>query len=241
VVVAKPPRLLVHRAPRAPAEHHALQIVRDMLGCRVHPVHRLDRPTSGCLVFALRREAIAPLQQALAAPDARKTYLAFVRGRWTRERSVTVDLPMKDDGGVLREAVSEVECLATCPDPRSSLLRIRPHTGRTHQVRRHARDLDHPVLGDGAHGDTRENRWWREHHGLRRLGLHCLSLDLPLPGGERLVATCPVYEDLLAIWQVLPWWEAALAAEPALALPALAVPRYLAGDGDPGSHPADPQ
>ena len=67
IVVAKPPRLLVHRAPIAQADHYALQLLRDQLGQRVHPIHRLDRPASGCLLFALARKAIAPLQRALAS------------------------------------------------------------------------------------------------------------------------------------------------------------------------------
>jgi tRNA pseudouridine65 synthase len=231
IVVAKPPRLLVHRAPIAKADHYALQLLRDQLGQWVYPIHRLDRPASGCLLFALERRAVPSLQQALASDDAVKTYLAFVRGEWRRETPVVVDNPMKDDGGTMRDALSEVACVGTSREPRCSLLRVRPRTGRFHQVRRHVRDLDHPVLGDAAHGDTRANRWWREQFGLPRLGLHCVSLDLPLPGGTRLRATCPVYEDLHRVWRALPWWDRAVAAIPALALPPLPVPDYLVTNG----------
>lgn len=234
-VVAKPPRLLVHRTGIARARHHALQLARDQLGVQVHPVHRLDRPASGCLLFALSRDAIPMLQDALAAPGAVKTYLAFVRGHWAREGTVQVDAPLRDAIGVPRASASEVECIGTSADPRCALLRVRPRTGRYHQVRRHVRSLDHPVLGDATHGDTRVNRWWREERGLARLGLHCVSLDLPLPDG-RLQATCPVFEDLHALWSGLPWWAEAVAAEPALALPPLPVPDYLGGHG---VHPGD--
>jgi len=231
IVVAKPPRLLVHRAPMAKADHYALQLLRDQLGQRVHPIHRLDRPASGCLLFALTRRAIPSLQQALASEEAIKSYLAFVRGEWRRERQVVVDNPMKDDRGRMRDALSVVACVGTSREPRCSLLRVWPRTGRFHQVRRHVRDLDHPVLGDAAHGDTRVNRQWREQYALPRLGLHCLSLDLPLPNGGRLRATCPVYEDLQRVWRAMPWWDEAVDAIPALALPPLPVPDYLCGNG----------
>ena len=84
LVVAKPPGLLTHRGEGVRADHYALQVVRDQVGRHVHPVHRLDRPASGCLLFALDPTWARILQAAMAAPDARKTYLAFVRGRWRR-------------------------------------------------------------------------------------------------------------------------------------------------------------
>lgn len=235
IVVAKPPRLLVHRAPQAAAAtHHALQIVRDQVGAHVFPIHRLDRPTSGCLLFATTKAAAAPLQEALTHPDAVKTYLALVRGHWNRgEGAVIVDKPMNDDQGVSREATSEIRCVATSVEPRCSLLIVRPRTGRFHQVRRHARDLDHPVIGDHAHGDTRVNRTWREERGADRLGLHCLTLDLPLPDGTRIQATCPLFEDHHRVWSALPWWSEAVERVPALALPPFPVPDYCVPDEFP--------
>lgn len=218
VVVAKPAHLMVHRsrmAPREPA--YALQLVRRMMKRRVYPVHRLDRPASGCLLFTTDRTRVHGLQHALR--DGVKRYLVFVRGHVPTRETVEVDRPMKDDQGVLRDAHTTVRCVASCPDPRSSLFVAWPRTGRYHQVRRHVRDLSHPVLGDKQHGDTRVNRWWREERGLTRLGLHCLSLDLPLPDGGRVQATCPVPADLRELMSGLPWWDEALAAVPELALP----------------------
>lgn len=220
VVVAKPPRLLVHRTAMASQDRlFALQLVRDQLGRHVFPVFRLDRPASGCLLFALSSEAARALQEAMSAEDAVKTYLAHVRGEWKRGPGrVVSDKPMKDDTGRLKEARTEVECLGAAEEPRSSLLRAFPRTGRYHQVRRHVRDLDHPILGDPAHGDGKVNRWWREARGLTRLGLHCARLDLPLGPGERLRVECPLFEDHAALWADQPWWEVARAAEPLLDL-----------------------
>jgi len=235
VVVAKPPGLLVHRNERDPNGDVALQRLRDQLRRRVYAIHRLDRPTSGCLLFATRRERAAELQAALTAPEARKTYVALVRGALQPDE-IVVDTPMKLDSrdaraGRPRDAVeagvspasyqdarTHLRVIARSDDPRCSLVLARPETGRFHQVRRHLRDLSHPVLADSKHGDSRVNRAWRE-RGLHRLALHCLSLDLPAAG---IHATCPLFEDHAAVLRALPFWEAAVAAVPALGLPPLA-------------------
>ncbi len=220
VVAAKPPRVMVHRSSEyTPDRYFALQLVRDAVGQHVWPVHRLDRPASGCLLFALTKEWARTLQAAMSSEDAVKTYVAFTRGTWVHEGEVIVDTPMKDDRKRLKDARTTVWCAGTSQQPRCSLLVARPHTGRYHQVRRHVRDLHMPVLGDSNHGDTRLNRMWREEWGLSRLGLHCLSLDLPLPGGERLEVRCPPPADLRDIWRRMPWWEDAVRALPALEEP----------------------
>jgi tRNA pseudouridine65 synthase len=194
----------------------ALSVLRDQLGRRVNPLHRLDRPTSGCLVFTFEAEWTRRLQGALA--EGTKNYLAFVRGHTPLREPTVVRNPMKDDRGNLREAETWAQPVASCLEPRSSLILARPRTGRYHQVRRHLRDLSHPVLGDSVHGDTKVNRWWRENHALPRLGLHCLSITLALDTGP-VTITCPVPSDLTTLWRQLPWWDEALAAVPELALP----------------------
>lgn len=220
VVVGKPPRLMVHRPrdDRTQDRWFALQLVRDQVGRRVYPVHRLDRPASGCLLFALSSEWARRLQAAMSSAQAHKTYLAFVRGVMREPGPVVVDNPMQDDHGVLREARSVVQRVAFSHHPRCSLLQIQPTTGRLHQVRRHVRDLGHPILGDRQHGDTRVNRAWREEWDLPRLGLHCLSLDLPLDDG-RLQVTCPVPTPLADLWRRMPWWPAAVERLPELEIP----------------------
>ena len=181
------------------------------------PVHRLDRATSGCLLLSLDPAFTPTLQDALAV--GRKRYLAFVRGQVKFAAGTRVTNPMKGEDGVLRDAETVLTPVGATDEPRSSLVLAVPVTGRFHQVRRHLRDLNHPVLGDAVHGDTRVNRWWREERGLPRLGLHCLSLDVQAEG-ERIVATCPVPDDLRLLWQGLPWWGDAVAAVPELLLPA---------------------
>ncbi len=211
IIVAKPPRLIVHRTALSSDRVAALQWVRDQVGRKVYPVHRLDRATSGCLLFATRREAAGPLHGALRAPGAHKEYLALVRGCVTPGATTTIDSEI--DG---KEARTEVTVVASVAEPRSSLVRCRIRTGRFHQVRRHLARYSHPVLGDSHHGGTRINRTWREGHGLPRLALHAWRLELDLPEG-RVAVRCPLWPDLRRLLEAWPAWSAALEALPALA------------------------
>lgn len=221
VVVAKPPAMLVHRNPDMPRALAALQVLREQLGRYVYPIHRLDRAASGCLLFATERERAGELSAAMTS--ASKTYLAFVRGRFGPDTPVRIETPMRDDNGIEKSARSVVRCLGRSAEPRCSLLAVEPETGRFHQVRRHVRDLHHPIIGDTEHGDSKVNRWWREERGATRLGLHALRLRLNLPEGE-IAVTCPLFEDHARVWSALPWWEEAVAAEPGLAIPTLPLP-----------------
>lgn len=214
VVVAKPPRLVVHRNAHMPKAHAAVQQVRDLVGAHVHPIHRLDAAASGCLLFATDAALAGPLSVALAAGE--KTYVALVRGVCKGPPSVVVDRPLKDDNGLLKEARSALLCVASTPEPRCSLVRAMPETGRFHQIRRHLAGISHPIVGDVGHGDRHTNRWWREQRGLDRLALHALSLSLDLPGGGRLEVNCPLFEDMARVLRALPLWSDAVAALPAL-------------------------
>lgn len=216
VVVAKPSGVVVHRSEMGRERAPLLQQVRDMVGQWVHPVHRLDRGTSGCLLFALRREALPGLVEALRAGE--KRYLALVRGHVRSREPVLVDRPVKSSRGVLQEARTRLVPVAGSVEPRASLVLAQPETGRFHQIRRHLRDLSHPVLGDSTHGDTRVNRAWREGWGLHRLALHCSALDLPLSEG-RIRVVCPLPDDLGAVLRRMPWWDEACEALPDLLRP----------------------
>lgn len=220
-IVGKPPGLIVHRNALAPRAVAALQIVRWQARGRVFPIHRLDRAASGCLLFGLDREGAGDLQRALLHPDGRKRYVALVRGHVTSRATVEVTNPIKDDNGLLKEARSFVTCVASCEAPRCSVFVVEPRTGRHHQVRRHVRDLDHPIVNDTKHGDHRINREWRE-RGFGRLGLHALSLSLPGPDGP-IEAVCPLFEDMAAALRSLPLWEEAVDRVPELGLPPLPV------------------
>lgn len=206
IVVAKPAGLMVHRSKLARDDFYALQLVRDQVGRYVHPIHRLDRATSGCLLFAFDAEWARLLQDALG--NGVKSYLAQVRGNIRTTEPIDIRNPMKDDNGQLRDAHTWAVGICGSDDPRCALMLAKPSTGRFHQVRRHLRDLNHPVLMDSTHGDTRCNRWWRDHSSLSRLALHCWRMQLALPDGQ-LDVTCPIPKDLGDVWQQMPWWAEA--------------------------------
>lgn len=209
VVISKPTAVAVHRF-KPTARPAVIQLLRNQLGQYVWPVHRLDRPTSGCLLVALGAEHVEGLHQALAAGS--KHYLAHVRGNMRQTDPVTVTKPLKDDRGVVQEAQTVVRRLGGADEPRSSLVLASPSTGRTHQIRRHLNFLTHPVLCDSSHGDTRVNRAWRQEHDLGRLALHCWQLHLKLPDGTELHTAAPFPRDLGRIWRAQPWWEEAAQA-----------------------------
>lgn len=213
IVVAKPPRMLTHRTPRARRALAALQQVRDQIGTEVYPIHRLDAPTSGCLLFATVRALAGPLSAALSA--GQKRYIALVRGCGPPGARFTMSEPLQDDNGILKDAETTLRCLGADSSRRASLVLAQPATGRFHQVRRHLRRLSHPVIGDRAHGDSHINRAWRS-QGIDRLALHCAQLSLVLPSGEHLSVSCPLFSDQHRVYRTLPMWPDAVAALPGL-------------------------
>ena len=199
IVIDKPAGVLVHAHPRFPNELPLVQRVRDQLGQLVWPVHRLDRQTSGCLIFTTDRSQVEPLAEALR--QGQKTYWAFVRGAFPHDGTVMVDTPIQG-----KESLSAVRCLGRGTDPRCSLLEVQPKTGRNHQVRRHVRDLHHPILHDGDHGDSRVNRWWRENMGLTRLALHAAKISIQYQE-QSLLFRSSLPPDLEGVFSQLAWWN----------------------------------
>lgn len=194
VAVMKPAGLAVHRGWAA-APHYALDLVRDRIGARVYPAHRLDQPTSGVLVFALSPEAARALGDAFATQRVHKRYLALVRGIPVAAE-LTIDNPVKDDRGVRVSAVTEVVRRWVFRG-RYALVEARPRTGRTHQIRRHLKHIACPIIGDTSYGKSEHNRLFRDEFGLRRLALHALALTLPHPrDGAPLTLVAPLPPDL---------------------------------------------
>ena len=189
VAVDKPSGLFVHRsAYDRRSRDLVLQRLRDQLGQHVHPVHRLDRATSGVLVFALSRAAAGDLMAEFRERRVDKTYLAVVRGFANADG--TVDRPIEGAEARTRwRLLDRAELpipVGGFPSARYSLLALHPATGRHHQLRRHLAAAGHPILGDSTHGDNRQNRAFRDHTGVGRLMLHAwrLAFDLPNGGGR---------------------------------------------------------
>lgn len=213
VAVHKPAGLLVHRNAHAGREPFLLQILRDRLGRRLYPVHRLDRPTSGLMIMALSPQAAHVLALQFANQEVAKAYLAVTRG-FTPARGL-IDNPLKSESGVMQEARTEFTRLATAeiphpvgpnPTARYSLLRVSPKTGRTHQIRRHFAHIRHPLIGDVLRGDGRQNRFFREYFGLQRLLLASVELTFRHPeDAVPMTLTCPPADELQDIFARLGW------------------------------------
>lgn len=197
MAVDKPPGLLVHRTGLDAGEtQFALQRLRDQLGRPVWPVHRLDKGTSGVLLFALDVDTARALSLAFEAPDAvHKTYVAIVRG-WPADAGL-IDHPlrrMEDDARAGRLEVQDAQtrfCTLEryeLPLPhgafsttRCARVELRPLTGRRHQLRRHLKHLAHPIIGDATHGKGALNRAVAALLGLQRLWLHAQVIELQHP------------------------------------------------------------
>ncbi len=228
VAIAKPPGLLVHRTVLDRHEtEFAVQRLRDQIGRPVHPVHRLDRGTSGVLVFALDRDTARCLSDAFAAQAVEKTYLAVVRG-WP-DASGTIDHPLKREPDAAewidpraqllpQPAVTHWRRLATAelpiagerhPTTRCALLELTPETGRRHQIRRHLKHAAHPIIGDATYGKGPLNRAFAAHTGCARLLLHCARLVLPHPDGGTLDLAAPLDGAFAALLHTFGWAAAA--------------------------------
>lgn len=200
IAVNKPAGMLVHRSWLDSKETvFVMQTLRDQIGQYVYPIHRLDRPTSGILLFALSSEVARLLATQFENHQLEKTYHAIVRGYLTDEQ--TIDYPLLEEldkiadkhatrEPVLQECITHCRPIATveCPVPigryetaRFSLVELTPETGRKHQLRRHMSHLRHPIIGDSKHGDLWQNRGVTEHFAVSRLMLHASQLNLNHP------------------------------------------------------------
>jgi tRNA pseudouridine65 synthase len=192
VVVEKPWGVATHRG-WDDSDDALLQRVRDAVGCYVYPVHRLDRGASGLVLFALDADAARAFSAAW--PDADKRYLAITRGH--PPEHVVIDHPIPRAPGEPRvEARTELWRRETFG--RYALVEARLHTGRLHQIRRHAKHISCPIIGDVRYGKGEHNRIFRDHHRLFRLALHASSLTLAHPDGGALAVRAPLPDDLAA-------------------------------------------
>ena len=221
VVIDKPANLLVHRSEIDRHEtRFAIQILRDQIGQWVWPAHRLDRGTSGVLLFGLNPESTRLLGQQFESGQVEKRYLAVVRGHPAEQGSIDHPLSRQRDdyefhgeasSQTAQEALTHFRRLATIelpveidryPSSRYALLELEPVTGRRHQIRRHLKHIAHPIIGDSSYGKGRHNRYFAEQLACHRLLLACTELSFQHPcNGDRLKIKAPVsgeFAELLA-------------------------------------------
>lgn len=200
VAINKPSGLLVHRSEIDRHEtRFAMQLVRNQLGQQVFPVHRLDKPTAGVLVFALSAEIAKKMSDIFSQHLLKKKYLALVRGH--APASIRVDHPLIEEldkytdkkarnNKPAQAAITEFKTLATIelpfsvdkyPSTRYSLVECHPTTGRKHQIRRHLKHISHPIIGDAKHGKGIHNRFFQEQFNCTGLMLAATELHFNHP------------------------------------------------------------
>ena len=222
VAIDKPSGWLVHRSNLDRHETRILvQALRDQLDRHVHPVHRLDKGTSGVLLFALDSDTARVLGQQFEHNEVRKRYLAVVRG-WPAEHGV-IDHPLKPERdeygdaprGEAQAALTEYCRLASAdfpvavdryPTARYALMALEPHTGRRHQLRRHMKHIAHPIIGDATHGKGVHNRFFQTQFGCHRLLLACTDIHFRHPEtGQSLQLKAPVGDQFASVITQLGW------------------------------------
>ncbi|UYW00461.1 pseudouridylate synthase [Flavobacterium agricola] len=189
VAINKPHDLLVHQSPIArDASEFAIQLLRDQIQQKVYPVHRLDRKTSGVLLFALDKETNKNLTQQFTDKTITKTYWAILRGFAPQE--MRIDYALFNDAGIEQDAVTQFKTLQTAEiqlpfgkhqTSRYSLVEAKPETGRMHQLRKHFAHIMHPILGDRPHGCNKQNKLWLETHNMNTMLLHAKTLQFQHP------------------------------------------------------------
>ena len=227
VAINKPSGLLVHRSAIDRHEtRFAMQLLRDQIGQHVFPVHRLDKPTSGVLVFALTAEIAACMGELFASRQTQKTYLALVRG--IAPDYLQVDHPLAEEldncsdkkmhTPEAKPALTEFFRLAQItlpyavdkyPEVRYSLVKCIPHTGRKHQIRRHLKHISHPIIGDAKHGKGNHNRFFAHTFNAPRLLLAATELTFSHPvSGQTLAITAPLDFTMSQLMVKFNWYNA---------------------------------
>ena len=189
IAINKPAGLLVHRSKLArDVKEFALQMLRNQVGYHVTPIHRLDRKTSGVLLFAKQQAFVSEFQSILQDEKTQKRYIAIVRGFFTKE--ILVDYPLLNETGKSQDALTAFRLLQQVEislvhgkfqTSRYSMIEAFPKTGRMHQIRKHLNHLRHPIIGDRPHGCNKQNALFLKEYQLEKMLLHAESLNFHHP------------------------------------------------------------
>lgn len=211
VAINKPHGLLVHRSPiAADTNEFALQLLRDQLGKHVHPCHRLDRKTSGVLLFATTKDTQSNINRYFEDKKVQKVYFAIVRG-WTPPQ-MTIDYALTNEKGKSQNAITKLKTLdhsevniplGKYSTQRYSLVKLEPETGRYHQLRKHMAHIRHPIIGDRPHGCNKQNRLFKEKWNMMTMMLHAHSLSIPEPHDLQITAnTSDTFRNVLKLLEL---------------------------------------
>ena len=212
IAINKPTGYIVHRSPIARnASLVVLQLLRDQLGQKVFPIHRIDRKTSGVLLFALNKNANKELGHLFADHLVTKVYTAIVRG-WTEDHGV-IDYALTNDSGKVQEALTQYKTIGKFEidlphgkfqTSRYSEVALYPKSGRMHQLRKHMAHIFHPIIGDRPHGCNKQNRLWKNTFQMHEMMLHARSLCFIHPfSKETIEITAPYFETYIKVKSIL--------------------------------------
>lgn len=212
VAINKPHGLLVHQSPIArDASEFAIQLLRDQINLKVYPVHRLDRKTSGVLLFALDKDSNKHLTQQFTNKTTQKIYWVILRG--FAPEQMTIDYNLFNESGVEQTAVTHFKTLQTTEinlpfgkhmTSRYSLVEAKPETGRMHQLRKHFAHIMHPILGDRPHGCNKQNKLWLETYNMNTMMLHAQSLTFIHPKTQmEITITAKMSDEFKRVIQIL--------------------------------------
>ncbi len=210
IAINKPYGYFVHQSSLDPYSNKiVLQRLRDQIGRKVFPIHRLDRKTTGVLLFALNHKTQIEISKKFMAKDVQKKYLAMVRG-WTEDTDI-VDYPLTNLEGKTQEAMTKYTTLKRYEIPlssgryntsRYSLLRLEPSTGRYHQLRKHLAHIRHPIIGDRPHGCNKQNKFFKTEFSYDQMMLHAEELSFCFSHNDYKL-NAPPSEEFTRIWNCI--------------------------------------
>ncbi len=189
IAIHKPERWFVHKTNLdRSCNNIILSHLRDQIGQMIFPVHRLDRKTSGVLLFALDKETQIVTNGFFSERMVTKKYLAIVRGHFPDSK--LIEIPLINDKGKIQDASTYVTTIAQsllnshgdrCLSCRYSLVEAEPISGRMHQIRKHLDKVRHPIIGDRPYGCNKQNKFFKEAYSMEDLMLHAYSIELQHP------------------------------------------------------------
>ena len=196
IVVDKPAGISIHSSQHDQDTHFLLQMVRKHARKRVYAVHRLDKGTSGIILFTSDKTKVSLYQKALEAGSSKKIYRCLVHGNLPAQGLISRPLKNKQKKK-LQDSLTFYKRIKYFPELHSSLVEVVLGTGRSHQIRRHLRSAGHPLQGDREYGWKTQSSLEAKKAGLNRMFLHSYRLELSLPNNENpLVFTCELPLEL---------------------------------------------
>lgn len=214
IAINKPHGLLVHRSAIASdAKEFALQILRDQIGRKVSPVHRIDRKTGGLLLFAFEKDVETAMQMQFQEGLVAKKYLALLRGHAPDQ--MDIDYPLAKENGTIQEAFTSFITLKRAEldvpfgkhlTSRYSLVEASPTTGRMHQLRKHFAHIFYPIIGDRKHGCNKQNKFFLEQWNMTTMLLHASELSFNHPVTQLPIQLkAPLHDEFNRMMKLMGW------------------------------------